>query len=40
MDPYHTVNAAEIIVPKKKNRKVCIKAVDVFGFESIVIINL
>jgi len=39
-DLYHTVNAAEIIVPKKDNRKVCIKAVDVFGFESIVIVNL
>lgn len=39
-DPYHTVTAAEIIVPKKSNRKVCVKAVDVFGFESIVIVNL
>jgi adenine specific DNA methylase Mod len=39
-DPYHTVTATELIVQKKKGRKVCIKAVDVFGFESIVIINL
>lgn len=36
-DPYHVVNKARLIVPKFANRKVCVKAVDVFGFESIVI---
>lgn len=36
-DPYHVINKTQLTVPKMKNRKVCIKAVDVFGFESIVI---
>lgn len=36
-DPYHVVNKAQLTVPRTKNRKVCIKAVDVFGFESIVV---
>lgn len=36
-DPYHVINKAVLTVPKKSNRKVCIKAVDVFGFESIVV---
>lgn len=39
-DPYHTVTKASLTVPKVANRKVCVKAVDVFGFESIVIIDL
>ncbi len=36
-DPYRVITRAELIVPKKEKRKVCVKAVDVFGFESIVI---
>ncbi|MDO8505028.1 MAG: site-specific DNA-methyltransferase [bacterium] len=36
-DPFHVIRGAEIVVPKKVGRKVCIKAVDVFGFESVVI---
>lgn len=36
-DPYHVVNNAEMVVAKKVGRTVCVKAVDVFGFESIVI---
>jgi site-specific DNA-methyltransferase (adenine-specific)/adenine-specific DNA-methyltransferase len=36
-DPYHVINKATLFVPKKTKRKVCVKAVDVFGFESIVI---
>jgi site-specific DNA-methyltransferase (adenine-specific)/adenine-specific DNA-methyltransferase len=36
-DPYNVVRKTTLTVPKVKNRKVCIKAVDVFGFESAVI---
>jgi site-specific DNA-methyltransferase (adenine-specific)/adenine-specific DNA-methyltransferase len=36
-DPYNVVRKTTLTVPKKQNRKVCIKAVDVFGFESAVI---
>jgi len=36
-DPYRVIKRAELIVPKKEKRKVCVKAVDVFGFESMVI---
>jgi len=36
-DALHVVYATEITVPKKAKRAVCIKAVDVFGFESAVI---
>jgi len=36
-DPLHVVYSAELLVPKNGKRKVCIKAVDVFGFESVVI---
>ena len=35
-DPYHVIYETKIIVPKKLQRVVCVKAVDVFGFESIV----
>lgn len=35
-DPLHVVYSAKIMVPKKDKRVVCIKAVDVFGFESMV----
>ncbi len=36
-DPYRVITRAELIVPKKGKRKVCVKAVDVFGFESMII---
>jgi len=39
-DPYHVIKQARLTVPKKSKRKVCVKAVDVFGFESIVIEEL
>ncbi len=39
-DPYHVINKAVLIIPKITNRKICVKAVDVFGFESIVIESL
>jgi len=39
-DPYHVINKTTLIAPKKANRKVCVKAVDVFGFESIVVESL
>ena len=39
-DPYHVIFKTSIIMPKKKDRKICVKAVDVFGFESIVIEKL
>ncbi len=39
-DPYHCVRSATLIIPKKAKRKVCIKSVDVFGFESVVITEI
>lgn len=36
-DPLHCVYSARIKMPHKDERKVCVKAVDVFGFESQVI---
>jgi len=36
-DPLHVVYGAVLTVPKKEKRTVCVKAVDVFGFESVVI---
>ncbi|MBQ2983500.1 MAG: hypothetical protein IJD57_01735 [Candidatus Gastranaerophilales bacterium] len=36
-DPLRVVKKAKIHVPRKENRMICIKAVDVFGFESVVI---
>ncbi len=36
-DPFHVINKATLFVSKKAKRKVCVKTVDVFGFESIVI---
>lgn len=36
-DPLHVVYKAELLVPKNGKRTVCVKAVDVFGFESVVI---
>lgn len=35
-DPLKVVYKVELVVPKKEKRVVCIKAVDVFGFESVV----
>ncbi len=35
-DPLHVIFEAKIMIAKKENRTVCIKAVDVFGFESVV----
>ena len=40
-DPYHVVRKAIITVPKKEGvRKVCVKAVDVFGFESATVLEV
>ncbi len=36
-DPLHVIFKTKLNVPKSKSRTICIKAVDVFGFESIVI---
>jgi site-specific DNA-methyltransferase (adenine-specific)/adenine-specific DNA-methyltransferase len=36
-DPYNVVRKTTLTVPRKTNRKVCVKAVDVFGFESVVV---
>lgn len=36
-DPLHCVYAVELVVPHKANRVVCAKAVDVFGYESLVV---
>ncbi len=36
-DPYHIISKTVLTVPKKEKRKVCVKAVDVFGFESVAI---
>lgn len=38
-DPHHVVLEAQLKVPriKDKRRKICVKAVDVFGFESVVV---
>jgi site-specific DNA-methyltransferase (adenine-specific)/adenine-specific DNA-methyltransferase len=36
-DPLRVVTEAVIEVPKKEKRKICVKAVDVFGFESAVV---
>lgn len=35
-DPFHCIYTASLIVPRKAQRTVCVKAVDVFGFESMV----
>ena len=36
-DPLHCVYRADLTVPHKDSRAVCVKAVDVFGFESVVV---
>ena len=38
-DPLHCVYSTRIAMPHKDERKVCVKAVDVFGFESQVILD-
>ena len=35
-DPLHCIHTATLITPRKAERTVCVKAVDVFGFESMV----
>ncbi len=39
-DPLHCVYSVRIKMPHKDERKVCVKAVDVFGFESQVILDV
>lgn len=39
-DAWHCVYSASITVPHKEGRTICVKAVDVFGFESVVIENI
>lgn len=39
-DPLHCVYKAEITVPHRESRAVCVKAVDVFGLESVVVQRL
>ncbi len=39
-DEYHVIQSAKLNLPKVSDRVVCVKAVDVFGFESIVIVNM
>lgn len=34
-DAYRVSRSAKLIVPKKEHRKICVKAVDVFGLESV-----
>ena len=36
-DPLHCVYSARLTVPHKDSRAICVKAVDVFGFESVVV---
>ena len=39
-DPLHCVYSTRIAMPHKDERKVCVKAVDVFGFESQVVLDV
>ena len=39
-DPFHCVYSTRITMPHKDERKVCVKAVDVFGFESQVVLDV
>ena len=40
-DPFRVVRKAEIIIPKEnRKRKICVKAVDVFGFESMAVMEV
>ena len=38
-DPLHCIYSTRLRVPHKEQRTVCVKAVDVFGFESQVVLN-
>jgi adenine specific DNA methylase Mod len=38
-DPLHCIYSTRLTVPHKAERKVCVKAVDVFGFESQVVLS-
>lgn len=40
-DPFRVIRKSKLIVPKKQGvRKVCVKAVDVFGFESVAVVEV
>ena len=39
-DPLHCVYRASLVVSPKPNRTVCVKAVDVFGYEAMVVVQL
>lgn len=40
-DPFRVVHKAELIIPKEnRRRKICVKAVDVFGFESVAVVEV
>ena len=39
-DPLHCVYKAQLTVAHRDSRRVCVKAVDVFGFESQVVMNV
>lgn len=39
-NPYKVAKKCKLVLPKSKNRKICVKAVDVFGFESAVILEV
>jgi adenine-specific DNA-methyltransferase len=40
-DPFRVVRKAELIIPNEnRKRKICIKAVDVFGFESVAVVEV
>lgn len=40
-DPFRVIRKAELIIPKEdRKRKVCVKAVDVFGFESATVVEV
>ncbi len=39
-DPLRVIRKAKLQVPQRDNRKICVKAVDVFGFESVIVKEL
>lgn len=39
-DPLRVIRKAKLQVPQRDNRRICVKAVDVFGFESVVVKEL
>jgi site-specific DNA-methyltransferase (adenine-specific)/adenine-specific DNA-methyltransferase len=40
-DPFKVINSASITVPKKQGKRtVCVKAVDIFGFESVAVLEV